>query len=595
MKTKSKSPKKHVIPDAHLVKVTFPKFPKHEVKVYFEKEKLEFRAAFGFEEYRAPSVPQLKQKIEKAIKNGATPEPVWKPMIYLSIGVDKGRTLYKQALDFELEFNVEREFYCLGARRKLLTCKWESPAKVRNKNATDAHGYFSGKWVKDESGPSKIKTLDRPTYAASNSWGWGGPRVYVLTPYTEQLWKELATLRESMVKGGQQLLSCIAKGTLGALLDLTLDFPASQRSKSSIQPMTGKPRKLSPTTVASRHAKASSLKKKWEKEKGEKAAKDEAICVCIPKRRADQIGTNPHCKFPHAGKPSGSFRGEDKSGVIHAGVGKLDPSITQEFRKALNLKLLKGLLESDDFGMPGAFGTPNPASNNDIMHDLRDAFKEGGTIEVKLPGDGPQLPPDLCKVTCRGGAGPAVWFKADATGKPDLKGKELIAAVREVMKIPCPLEHVHGAARRVMKIPLRSLLPEYKESLEQALIDSGHDSKNASCPHNRRPESPCNCPPPKPNGQIPKRLPIPNGTLPAHATQGLGYPEGTIITVDRKQGNSKDRIGNVHVTPKGHVTENYSIRWLEGKLKEKEVAWPTRDGEALAPGHGAANLAGVEA
>jgi|SRR5579864_6848179 hypothetical protein len=26
------------------------------------------------------------------------------------------------------------------------------------------------------------------------------------------------------------------------------------------------------------------------------------ICICDPKRRADQVGTNPYCKFPHAGQ-----------------------------------------------------------------------------------------------------------------------------------------------------------------------------------------------------------------------------------------------------------------------------------------------------
>src|SRR5258707_8445227 len=72
------SPKKSKAPVPQpLLKLKFPKFPEKQVAVYFETKTRQFEASFGFDKYSAPSVAALEQKIQKAIKNGATPEPVW--------------------------------------------------------------------------------------------------------------------------------------------------------------------------------------------------------------------------------------------------------------------------------------------------------------------------------------------------------------------------------------------------------------------------------------------------------------------------------------------------------------------------------------
>lgn len=494
----------------------------YSVSIFLDVAKRDFHCQFGFDEFRAPSIPQLEAKLKQAIAKGATPEPVWVPMIEMSLESKNDRPNYEESLDWSLDLGIERQYYCIGKGRELLTCGWEVKPPRRNKEASEAYGAFAGKWLNGGShGPTPVKTLDEPTFIAGHDHWGQGPSIEALIPYTEALWKELQTLVTSLRGDAKSLIEATKRGTLDALQSLALNFkrnaPKAQNARAaalnvnrhdkkpkspvparrgSLEPMTGKPRKK--TLSPSDKKQIVEMKKRWDErkastlaasEKKDRAGKHQTasttagvkeICICVPRVRADQQRINPYCKFPHVdskarragiteptpspGPPARAAvaRGGVESGVgkkgnnsssggaaqlTGSGVGKLDPSITAEFRKALNLKLLKGLLESDEFGVYLPVKS-KPRSNDEIMELLRSAFREGGTIEVTLPDDGPQLPSHLCQVTCKGGPGPAVWFKANADGKPDLKGKDLIAAVRKVMEIPCPLEHIHGKAKK---------------------------------------------------------------------------------------------------------------------------------------------------
>ena len=723
---KRNTPKKPPTPDSYLLKLSFPKFPKHEVKVYFEKEKLEFRAQFGFEEFRSPSVPQLKQKIDKAIKAGATPEPEWKPMIEIWLtGAHNG-----YGLSFEIDLHVTRAYYCFGRSHELLESEWSAPP---NKRPKERHGtdLFSGssRWVGNKQifEKSPVKTLSKPTFLKAFA-GIAG-----LIPYTDELWQELQHLVEGLRGDTKALIEATKQGTLDALQKLALDFPRipgsydsrtrpalnvnrphkkpkltapAKSPKSSVQPMTGKPRKQTAKQEFKEVLKAHGKKVVAD---AKKVMITDPVCICVPKRRADQIRTNPYCKFPHAGKLAGSFRGE-----ATPAIGNLDPAIAGEFRKALNLKLLKGLLESKEFGLD--YLKHGPTSSEELMIEFRNAFREGGTIEVQLPADGPQLPPHLCQVTCKGGPGPAVWFKDNSEGKPDLKGKELIAAVREVLNIPCPLEHLHGKKARKEEKQKRGAefehrdgdgklittcicypqrgkdqprqnayceFPHYGEAISypaelrqdvkefvresteglspaainmRAAIASSYLPANAigngkldaklvealgfsestvveinfqnvhvrkfqgatliktrdwlnqlielvahsdeskpkasralpeSAGGQQKSRSPVESrDKPGSNGarspgrdlKLKKRPPLPNGPVPAEVVAQFTkhYPAGTKIEISRRMGNGKDRMGNISVTPPGHVTERYSIRWLEKMLDDYEIDWPAK-------------------
>src|SRR5579872_1170427 len=65
------------------------------------------------------------------------------------------------------------------------------------------------------------------------------------------------------------------------------------------------------------------------------------------------------------------------------------------------------------------------ATNDQVMERVREEFGiEGASANVSY----------------KGGPGPAVWFKDAPKGNPDLKGKDLIVAVRDVMQIPEPVK-----------------------------------------------------------------------------------------------------------------------------------------------------------
>src|ERR1051326_1021372 len=81
-----------------LLKVMF-EVPKQgkivSVPFFFDAAKRDIYADFGFEQYRSPSVAGLEQKIKAAIKNGATPDAEWTPMIEASISTKWGRSYPK--------------------------------------------------------------------------------------------------------------------------------------------------------------------------------------------------------------------------------------------------------------------------------------------------------------------------------------------------------------------------------------------------------------------------------------------------------------------------------------------------------------------
>jgi len=642
-----------------ILKLKLDKFPNDPVPVFYDKEKLEFTAQFGFEEYRAPSAQLLKGKIEGAIKKGSTPKPEWIPVIEVEIDSLQQYSFLSNSWRCDyvcLEppiINISR-FYLCAAKEKGKLRVISSPWDKKGKEVREPGSFIKGYWQQAFAPGKRLPFFDlEKRFGAS---------VYALFPHSEFLWGNLLKMFERCRAQSVKMAELLGKGKPNALFSLSLSFDqigSAEMGPLNVNPPTKTPKPSSPATnkltPSKRKKIVEGMKKKWDKKKEAIAGPVKKICICHPKRRADQIGTNPYCHFPHAGKPSGSFQGEDRPGpgMLGRGVGKLDPSITAEFRKALNLKLLAGLLDSE-FGMTA----DGPASNDELMQALRESFGGGGTIEVKLPTDGPQLPPYLCQVTCKGGTGPAVWFKKDSEGKPDLKGKELIAAVREVLEIPCPLEDLHGKPKKKQAdsprpctcypprkkneertnvnckfphpgnpIPLPSRLKlldllvdsdfEYRVQGREAATDAqileavtkafeGNYSDEGITVRSAPPavwfcnpdrEGPPNlqgdkliamvrelikipvAEAPKPNGHSKphKPLPIPNGPLPSHVVEQLGYPSGTTITASRDMGNGKARPGNVLVTPPGHQVERYSLYWLEDRLKDKGVNWPTKE------------------
>ena len=95
---------------APLLRLKFEKFPLKTTPVFFEPTKRAFYATFGFDQYEGPSIAALEQKIKKAIKNGATPEPAWVEMIELKISAERGRN-WDKACDAQLDVALARGFF----------------------------------------------------------------------------------------------------------------------------------------------------------------------------------------------------------------------------------------------------------------------------------------------------------------------------------------------------------------------------------------------------------------------------------------------------------------------------------------------------
>ncbi len=652
-KPKAKSQEPKAAPP--LLQLTFTKFPKHPIGVFFEKDKLEFQATFGFDKFTAPSVQQLKQKIEKAIKAGATPEPVWIPIIEVEFctpskskwGHGEKREYYGPSV------GLDRYWLCQskGSKRdnKTLHREWKEI------KPTDSH-VSRGFWDKALQAALQNKLPHLEKGQARNGC------VHAFFRHTDEIWDDLVQA---------------AKAFAPAAAD---DFfaPFKAKPKNSPEP---KPKKLTASTQASYRAKARSAanKAKAQSTKSTKSTKstylnfdqDDALldalnisdipwddfsnngvtnddlmaalreafkngysdsyitvkggpgpavwfkgdskgapdlkgkellqtvrnlmecpqpnpfehrvngklistCTCWPSRRKDQQRTNPHCKFPHAEthnekdsgtsaakeggqspegtappeKPLGKAMGNGSSsspenakeeGVVPAGT-RLDDSFKarhatkaagrRETPTEFQREAIKKVLLEDVF-LKSWYENKQPWGYRDeeILSRLRVLFHRRNPDEDNL-------------IFFRGEPSPALWVNDVLEGppgrearkpKPDLENKDLVLLVRQELGLKDP--HL--------------VIPKTKAD------PNGVEPKAKSQ---------------KPKAKVP---PIPNGQVPADVVKQLipSQPNAK-IEVSRRQGNSKERLGNVMVTFPGMESERFSIRWLENLLKDSQVAWP---------------------
>lgn len=240
MSTKKKSPSKPSGPQP-ILRLKFEKFPDKQVAVYFETTKRYFYATFGFDQHESPSVAGLEQKIKAAIKGGATPSPIWVPMINISVDVSNGRNNYKQARDVSLSISAERQYYCIGKGGKLMYCGWEVPEKSRSSsnNAFECYGTLA---------EMKPKTLNAPIFKRDKDYGHG-PGVEALLPYTPELWQMVSDQSDSLRNDCADVISGLAAGKLGSLLDLFIG-PEELLGKK-LQSKTAPPKKPEPKKPAS--------------------------------------------------------------------------------------------------------------------------------------------------------------------------------------------------------------------------------------------------------------------------------------------------------------------------------------------------------
>lgn len=223
-----------------LIKLKFEKFPNKLVGVFFEPAKRCFYANFGFDQYEAPSVNALEQKLKAAIKNGATPEPVWVPMIDLGISVGRGRYSYNDARDVELHVDVERQQYCIGAGGKLRERGW-NPKKDAGRECYGGLGKI------------RPKRLNAPIFSKDpRSWD-GGSSLDALLPYTEQLWKQITGVVDMMRDHFAAWISTIANGTPGGGVNAFtgVKMEMVKLAKPSTPPSKSKPaaKKAKPTAI----------------------------------------------------------------------------------------------------------------------------------------------------------------------------------------------------------------------------------------------------------------------------------------------------------------------------------------------------------
>lgn len=170
MSTKKKPKPKASGPKA-LLSLTFAKFPDKRVPVFFDTAKLAFHATFGFSRYEAASVPGLKQKIESAIKAGATPEPVWVPVIIIDDDGNTYRPIEADRFDTTICFSAERVYISLG-KNGIVKVDWKVPANLRMAKSAQAYEFRSSKTL------PKLPLLD------ANGW-------HLALPYSDELWNDL--------------------------------------------------------------------------------------------------------------------------------------------------------------------------------------------------------------------------------------------------------------------------------------------------------------------------------------------------------------------------------------------------------------------
>lgn len=244
-----------------LLKMYFDKFPNKPVPAFFETTKRCFYADFGFEQYESPSVAGLEQKIKAAIQKGATPEAVWTPVIAIEFYLDhsfQGVGLYRKTGQWELA--VDRS-YVTVKNGKVFEADWEIPANKRMAEAGELSNW------------EKLKGLTLPLRSNDETYDHK-----MLVAYDEQIFIRLQQMQ---------------KAINGIFDDLALSLRV--RKLPTWWPQTKKP--------AAKKA-AAAPKKPAAKKSGTHSPmlnSTKELCICEPKRRTAQIGTNPYCKFPHAG------------------------------------------------------------------------------------------------------------------------------------------------------------------------------------------------------------------------------------------------------------------------------------------------------
>ena len=179
-----------------LLKLKFEKFPDKPVAVYFEATKRCFYADFGFEQYESPSVAGLEQKIKAAIKAGATPHPVWTPVITISL---------EGGMNFNSRDTVEADFIVTLKRQYVIVTKdglrhapWGSAEKSRKYNR-ESHifGYSESR---------RLKSLPRLPWAHKDKYD---PRAVL--PYSDQLWEQMSAIVHQLVASRTAIETAIAK------------------------------------------------------------------------------------------------------------------------------------------------------------------------------------------------------------------------------------------------------------------------------------------------------------------------------------------------------------------------------------------------
>lgn len=220
---------------AALLKLKFDKFPNKPVGVFFEPKKRAFYATFGFDQYEAPSVTALEQKIKKAIKNGATPDAGWVEMIKLEIPVDHGRDA-KWGCDAGIEVDLGRGFFRVAAGGKVMEC----PSHFKEKERAKAQGYACHE-LRDR----KVTRLNAPIFVKSPATSWHGPSLVALLPFDEDVWREVTDQVKAMRADWADYVAQVASGGLDAFLSTALGPTSVGMPLAALKAKSKKSTKLS--------------------------------------------------------------------------------------------------------------------------------------------------------------------------------------------------------------------------------------------------------------------------------------------------------------------------------------------------------------
>lgn len=200
MSSKKKPAAKSKPAPGPLLKLKFEKFPDKQVPVFFEVSKLCFYADFGFEQYEAASVAQLKQKITAAIKSGATPEPQWTHVIQVEFYPDRTYNP-KDIYSGQFEVTVEHG-YAIVRKGQVLYARWHFKPNERMERADEIPEF--GK---------TFKCLQLPLVSPNRPGVW--KRVFLAT-YDEQLFKQLLQINKVFDRLFEQLFISLSARNLPA-------------------------------------------------------------------------------------------------------------------------------------------------------------------------------------------------------------------------------------------------------------------------------------------------------------------------------------------------------------------------------------------